>query len=427
MNLFERASRVLPGGVNSPVRAFGSVHMDPPFFVRADGPFVYDTEGKTYADFITSWGPMILGHGPKDLIERAKDYFDEGISFGLPTLIEVEMAELFCSAVETDMVRMVNSGTEATMSAIRLARGYTNKRKVVKFEGCYHGHSDALLVKSGSGTLTYNAPTSLGVPKETLEHTLVCRYNDLDNVRETIAPYADDIACIILEPIAGNMGVVPATKEFLQGLRTLCDEIKALLIFDEVISGFRLRYGSVAKDFDVTPDLLCFGKIIGGGLPVGAFTGRREIMELLSPLGGVYQAGTLSGNPLAMKMGRDMLLTLRKDQDLYTRLEEKAKVLEGGFLQNLKDTGIPGTVTRYKSMMSLFFGEFESITSYDDVKAADTELYAQYFQEMMKRGFLFAPAQFEAIFLCDAHDDAMIEDVLRANRESLEAIAKKRK
>lgn len=420
MNLFERAKKVIPGGVNSPVRAFGSVGMDPLFFTKAKGVTLTDTDGKEYIDFITSWGPMILGHCPEELVEKAKGYLEEAVTFGLPSSIEVEMAEIFTEATGTDMVRMVNSGTEATMSAIRLARGYTGRNKIIKFEGCYHGHSDSLLVKSGSGTLTYNAPTSLGVPEDTIRHTIVCEYNNIDDVKEKIAAYGDDIACVILEPIAGNMGVVVPTKEFMTELREVTEAHGILLIFDEVITGFRTCFGSVSKDFNVEPDLFCFGKIIGGGLPVGAFAGRREIMEYLSPVGGVYQAGTLSGNPLAMKMGRDVLLTLKSRPEIYDRLEKMAMTLEKGFLDNLKRTGIPGAVNRYKSMLSLFFGEFDGpILSYEDVKKADTDLYARYFRGMVKEGFLFAPAQFEAIFLSDAHTEEMMEKVLEANLRTL--------
>lgn len=422
MTLYERAKRVIPGGVNSPVRAFGSVHMDPLFFTEGKGATVRDTEGREYIDYITSWGPLILGYTPEKLIEKAKGYLEEGVTFGLPTEVEVEMAELFTEATGTDMVRMVNSGTEATMSAIRLARGYTGRNKIIKFEGCYHGHSDSLLVKSGSGTLTYNAPTSLGVPEETIKHTIVCEYNNIDDVKAQIEKYGDDIACVIIEPIAGNMGVVVPTREFITELRKVTKEHGILLIFDEVITGFRTRFGSVSVDFDVDPDLFCFGKIIGGGLPVGAFAGRREIMEYLSPIGDVYQAGTLSGNPLAMKMGRDVLLTLKENPEIYDRLEHMAKMLEDGFNENLKKTGIPGKVNRYKSMLSLFFGEFDEIRSYEDVKAADTERYAKYFQGMLKEGFLFAPAQFEAIFLSDAHTEEIIQRTLEANLKVLKTL-----
>lgn len=422
MNLYERALKVIPGGVNSPVRAFGSVDMDPIFFEKADGAYIYDVDGNKYVDFIDSWGPMILGHRPKEIVENAKHYLYEAITFGLPTEVEVEMAELFTKYTGTEMVRMVNSGTEATMSAIRLARGYTGRDKFIKFEGCYHGHSDGLLVKSGSGTLTYNAPSSLGVPKGITDYTIVCEYNNIDDVKDKIAKYGDDIACVIIEPIAGNMGVVVPDMEFIKELRKITEENGILLIFDEVITGFRTQFGSISKEFGVKPDLFCFGKIIGGGLPVGAFAGPRKIMEKLSPVGGVYQAGTLSGNPLAMKMGRDTLKTLEAHKDIYDRLEEMATRLEAGFNKNLKETGIPGKVTRYKSMMSLFFGEFDQIKSYNDVKKADTKMFAKYFREMIKEGYMFAPAQFEAIFFQAAHTDEIIDATIEANLRALKRL-----
>ena len=424
MTLFDRAKKVIPGGVNSPVRAFGSVHMDPIFFNKAKGCHLYSTDGKEYIDYICSWGPMILGHGREDLVKKAQGYLDEVLTLGLPSDVEVTMAETFTRATKTDMVRMVNSGTEATMSAIRLARGYTGRNKIIKFEGCYHGHSDGLLVKSGSGTLTYYAPTSLGVPQGTIQDTIVCRYNDLADVRKKFDQFKDQIACIIIEPIAGNMGVVVPDKEFLQGLRKLCDDNKALLIFDEVITGFRTRYGSVGDYFDVKADLYTYGKIIGGGLPVGAFAGSREIMEKLSPLGGVYQAGTLSGNPLAMKIGLDTLKVLEAHPEIYEKLDRFAYELDQGFSKNLTDLGIPGKVTRFHSMLSLFFGEFDQIKSFDDVQKADTDLYAKYFQGMVKEGFIMAPAQFEAIFLSDAHTEDIIEKTIQANRRVLEKICK---
>lgn len=424
MNIYEKAKSLMPGGVNSPVRAFGSIGIDPIFIRSAKGAYVYDVDGKEYLDFITSWGPMILGHGREDLIEKAKGYLEEGLTFGLPSEIEVEAAELITKSTGTDLIRMVNSGTEATMSAIRLARGYTGKRVIIKFEGCYHGHSDALLVKSGSGTLTFKAPTSAGVLEDTIKHTVVCRYNDIESVKEAIEEYADDVACVIIEPIAGNMGVVPAHVEFMQELRKITEENGIVLIFDEVITGFRAKFGSIAPLFGIEADLYCFGKIIGGGLPVGAFAGREEIMRHLSPDGDVYQAGTLSGNPLAMKMGRDVITVLRDNQHIYDELEAKAIALENGFNENLKATGVAGKVVRYKSMMCLFFGEFDEINSYDDVKNANTEVYSEYFKHMLSEGIVLAPAQFEAIFLSDAHTEEHIQFTIEANRRALEKIAK---
>ena len=422
MNLIERAKQRIPGGVNSPVRAFGSVDMDPVFIQSGRGAYVYDESGNEYLDFIGSWGPMILGHGKEELIQNAQEYLQEGLTFGLPTAIEVEMAELVTDATRTDMVRMVNSGTEAAMSAIRLARGFTGREKIIKFEGCYHGHSDSLLVKSGSGTLTFRKPTSSGVPYDTIKHTIVCEYNNIESVKEAVRQFPDDIACVILEPIAGNMGVVPSELAFIQELRALTEKEGIVLIFDEVITGFRTVYGSISSLFGVQADLYCFGKIIGGGLPVGAFAGKREIMEHLSPVGGVYQAGTLSGNPLAMKMGRDTLHILRDNPAIYDKLAEYGAMLEEGFTSNLKETNTPGAVTRFRSMVCLFFGEFDTIRSFEDVKHADTDTYARYFKEMIGMGIILAPAQFEAIFLSDAHTKENIEYLIASSKKAMLAI-----
>lgn len=419
MNYFDQAKEFLPGGVNSPVRAFGSVNRDPLFVKSAKGPYVYDKDGAQYIDYIGSWGPMVLGHGRDDLIELAKSYIEEGITYGLPTEVEVDMAKFFTKAVGCEMVRMVNSGTEAAMSAIRLARGYTGRDKIIKFEGCYHGHSDGLLVKSGSGALTYNAPTSAGVPKEVIQNTLVAPYNDISSIKKLIEDNPNSIACVIIEPIAGNMGVVPARPDFMKELRKITQENGILLIFDEVITGFRCRFGSIAADFDIQPDLYCFGKIIGGGLPVGAFAGSKEIMNHLSPVGDVYQAGTLSGNPLAMKMGLDVLNILQNDPSIYERMERRAKTLEEGFNDNIKLSGIDAKVTRHRSMLSLFFGQFDKIESYDDVAKADTQMFTKYFQYMFDHQILFAPAQFEAIFLSDAHNDNIIEYTIEQNKKAL--------
>lgn len=422
---FDQARDLIPGGVNSPVRAFGSVNQDPVFIERGQGARVFTSDGRSYIDFINSWGPLILGHAPKKLIERGQAYLKEGTTFGLPTQVEVEMADFLTDAIGTDMVRMVNSGTEATMSAIRLARGYTGRDKVIKFEGCYHGHSDGLLVKSGSGTLTYNAPTSAGVPQDIIDQTLVARYNDLEDVKRLFEDHKGEIACVIIEPVAGNMGVVPAQVDFMQGLRDLTKKEGALLIFDEVITGFRARFGSIAPDFGIEPDLYCFGKIIGAGLPVAAFAGPRDIMNRLSPVGDVYQAGTLSGNPLAMKMGLDILRELKARPEIYEDLEAKAQALEEGFNENIKATGLPVQVTRHRSLLTIFFGDLGQIRSYDQVAGADTDLFAAYWQEMFDAHLLFAPAQFEAIFLSTEHTDEIIDYTIRMNRQALEALARR--
>ncbi|MDO5027166.1 MAG: glutamate-1-semialdehyde 2,1-aminomutase [Tissierellia bacterium] len=425
MTLFEEAKKYIPGGVNSPVRAFGSVNRQPIFAKYGKGAYVYAENGEKYIDFINSWGPLILGHSNEILIEKAKKYLEEGITFGLPTSIEVDMARFLTQAIGTDMVRMVNSGTEATMSAIRLARGYTARDKIIKFEGCYHGHSDALLVKSGSGTLTYNVQTSKGVPLDVTKDTLICRYNDIESVKETIEANKDQIACVIIEPVAGNMGVVSPSQTFIKELRRITQEEKILLIFDEVITGFRCKFGSVKDIFGVEPDLYCFGKIIGGGLPVGAFAGRKEIMVHLSPLGGVYQAGTLSGNPLAMKMGLDVLTILKDNPSIYEKLEKHAILLEEGFNKNIKEVGIAAKTVRFKTMLCLFFGNFDKIESYDQVKMANTEAYREYHTFMLKSKILLPPAQFEAMFLSDAQDESIINYTIEQNRKALKYVKEK--
>ncbi|MEG2018506.1 MAG: glutamate-1-semialdehyde 2,1-aminomutase [Clostridium sp.] len=420
--LFEVAKKVIPGGVNSPVRAFGSVGKKPIFVKSAKGSYIYDVDGNKYLDYISSWGPMIFGHCNEELNKVAMDALQYGISYGVPAQIEVEMAQLLTSAYRgCDMVRMVNSGTEATMSAIRVARGYTGKDKIIKFEGCYHGHSDCLLVKSGSGTLTYNVPTSLGVPVDIVKHTLVCDYNNIESVKEMIKNYKDEIACIIVEPVPGNMGVVAPKIEFLKGLRELTKENDIVLIFDEVITGFRLSYGGAAQVFDITPDMVCFGKIIGGGLPVGAFGGKKEIMEMVSPCGPVYQAGTLSGNPLAMAMGIAALTKLKNNQGLYNQLEEKAEKLEAGFNENIAKTGVKAKVSRFKSMISIFFTDKE-INTYADVMTSDVSIYSKYFNFMLDAGILLPPAQYEAMFMNETLSDEDIKFTIETNLKALQSL-----
>lgn len=420
--VYEEAVKYIPGGVNSPVRAFKSVDSGPVFIKSGHGSKIKDEDGNEYVDYIGSWGPAILGHGNEELMTGIEDIIKDGLSFGLPTKIEVDMAKLMVEAYPAiDMIRMVNSGTEATMSAIRVARGYTGKKKIVKFEGCYHGHSDSLLVKSGSGTITYGVPTSLGVPEDIVKHTLVCRYNDIEDIKNTFEIHGDDIACIIVEPIAGNMGLVPADKEFLQELRNITNEYNSVLIFDEVISGFRIAYGGASEVYGIEPDMACFGKIIGGGFPVGAYGAKREIMEMVSPLGGVYQAGTLSGNPLAMHMGYKNISILRDTKDMYKIMEDKAKKLEEGIRANIEKTGVKAEIVRFKSMLTLFFGE-GPFKNYDDVSKCDTEMYGKYFKEMLERGIMLPPAQFECMFLSKAHTEEDLDKTIAANLEALEAI-----
>ncbi len=420
--LYEKAKNYIPGGVNSPVRAFGSVDKAPIFVERADGAYIYDIDGNKYLDYISSWGPLIFGHNDPEMIQIFKSSIEKGITYGVPSYIEVDMAEEIVKAYPAcEMVRMVNSGTEATMSAIRTARGYTGKDKLIKFEGCYHGHSDCLLVKSGSGTLTFNSPTSLGVPQDVIKDTIVCTFNDIESVKTAIIENKNQIAAVIVEGVPGNMGVVPPKPDFLKQLRKLTEDEGILLILDEVITGFRIAYGGVSEVYNISPDMVCFGKIIGGGLPVGAYGGKREIMQVVSPLGGVYQAGTLSGNPLAMHMGLKTLKRLKENSGIYTELEAKAVKLEEGFNKNLFELGLKYTVTRVKSMISFFFAEGE-ITNYQDVQKSDTNKYGEFFRFMLGKGILFPPAQFEGLFVNTAITDEELEYTVTCHKEALKAM-----
>ena len=419
LKIYEEATKYIPGGVNSPVRAFKSVGLDPIFIDRAHGSRIWDVDGNEYIDYICSWGPLMLGHSPKEIVEGIEEVVARGTSYGVPTAIEVDMAKIVVEAYPAiDQVRMVNSGTEATMSALRVARAYTNRNKILKFEGCYHGHSDALLVKSGSGTITYGVPTSPGVPDDVVKDTLVCRYNDLDAVREIFKEQGHEIAAIIVETVAGNMGVVSGTQEFLQLLRDITKEYRTVLIFDEVITGFRLNYSSSVGYFGIKPDMVCFGKIIGAGLPVGAYGGTREIMSMVSPVGPVYQAGTLSGNPLAMYMGKKNLEILRDNPQIYVELEEKAIRLENGLRSNIEKLGLNYTINRAGSLVCLFFAE-GPINNYDDVTKCDVPKFNKYFEELIKRGVLLAPTQFEAMFLSNAHTNEDIDYTINASYEAL--------
>lgn len=411
---YDEACAYVPGGVNSPVRAFQSVGCAPIFADHAQGSHITDIDGNTYIDYIGSWGPMILGHTSPILQVGLQEAIQKGISFGLPTTIEVDLAKLIIQAYPAmDMIRMVNSGTEATMSAIRVARGYTKKDKIIKFEGNYHGHNDCLLVSSGSGALTYGIPTSPGVPSDIVKNTLVCKYNDIDSVNEVINANPNEIAAIIIEPIAGNMGLVPASKSFLTELRSLCTKHSIVLIFDEVISGFRSAYGGASEIYGIQPDMACFGKIIGGGLPVGAYGGKKEIMQMVSPIGPVYQAGTLSGNPLAMHMGKTMLEYLKQHQEIYNKLENFGSKLQEGMQNILNKYDLSFKINRSGSLMTLFFTN-QDIHSYDDVKTCDTKLYQKYFQGMLERGILLAPSQFEAMFISSEHTQDDLEKTLHA-------------
>ena len=414
--LFDRAVKVIPGGVNSPVRAYGAIGIAPRFIDRADGCHIYDVDGKEYVDYIDSWGPMILGHNFPEVKESVLKACEKGLSFGCATAIEVEMAEFICDHIpHVDMVRMVNSGTEAVMSAVRVARGFTGKNKIIKFAGCYHGHSDAMLVSAGSGVMTSGVPDSAGVPKGCTEDTMTAVYNDLDSVRALMEQADGQTAAVIVEAVGANMGVVPPKKGFLEGLRKLCDEYGALLIFDEVITGFRLAFGGAAEYSGVTPDLVTYGKIIGAGMPVGAYGGRREIMELVSPVGKVYQAGTLSGNPIAMAAGLTQLKYLYEHQEIYKDLEEKGKRLYGGMEKILAEKNLPYHINHVSSLGSLFFTEQE-VVDYTTAKSSDTKAFSEYFKGMLAQGIHMAPSQFEAMFLSVAHTDEIIDQTLEAVR-----------
>ena len=418
--IYEEACKYIPGGVNSPVRAFKNVDMTPIFIERAKGSHIYDIEGKEYIDYIGSWGPMILGHANDLIIKDISKEIEKSTSYGLPTVKEIDLAKIIIDAYPgIDMVRMVNSGTEATMSAIRVARGYTKRDKIIKFEGNYHGHSDCLLVKAGSGALTFHTPTSPGVPSGMISDTLVCTYNDLNNVREMVSQYKNEIACIILEPIACNMGLVEATREFIVGLRKLCDENQIVLIFDEVISGFRISYQGAAGYYGVIPDMACFGKIIGGGLPVGAYAGKREIMEMVSPQGPVYQAGTLSGNPLAMTFGIRQLSYLRDHPEVYDYINKYALNLKKGIDDIIDRHQYPIHVAVCRNLLTIFFTK-DKVYNYQDVEKCDLDHFKTYYQAMVGRGIMMAPSQFEGIFVGYKHSQEDLHKTLKAIEESLQ-------
>jgi len=420
--LFQQAKASIPGGVNSPVRAFKSVGADPLFIKKAAGCRIIDEDGNSFIDYVGSWGPMIVGHCHPQVVEAVKRAMDNGASFGAPTELETTLAKMVIEAVPSiEMVRMVSSGTEATMSAIRLARGYTGRDNILKFSGCYHGHADALLVKAGSGAATFGVPDSPGVPADFAKHTLTAEYNSLESVRKLVSENRGTIACIIVEPVAGNMGTVPPREGFLEGLRELCTNEGIVLIFDEVMSGFRVAYGGAQELFGITPDMTTLGKIIGGGLPVGAFGGKREIMEKLSPSGGVYQAGTLSGNPLAMTAGITTL-TLLKQPGFYKQLEEKSRQVAEGIAKAANDAGYPIYSTRVGSMFCAFFTKGE-VHDWPSAAACDTKAFARYFLAMLNEGIYLAPSQFETGFVSAAHSEADIETTIAAASKCFKLIA----
>lgn len=415
-SLYTQAQTLIPGGVNSPVRAFSGVGGVPLFIERADGAFLYDADGNAYIDYVGSWGPMVLGHNNAAIRNAVIEAAQRGLSFGAPTEMEVKMADLVTHLVPSmDMVRMVNSGTEATMSAIRLARGFTHRDKIIKFEGCYHGHADCLLVKAGSGALTLGQPNSPGVPADFAKHTLTCTYNDLASVRAVFEQYPAEVACIIVEPVAGNMNCVPPLPEFLPGLRALCDEFGALLIIDEVMTGFRVALGGAQDHYGVVPDLTCLGKIIGGGMPVGAFGGRRDVMLALAPTGPVYQAGTLSGNPIAMAAGI-ACLTQVAEPGVHQKLTELTTQLAEGLLAAAKAENIPLVVNHVGGMFGLFFTESATVTCYQDVMQCNVERFKRFFHMMLAEGVYLAPSAFEAGFMSLAHSPENIQHTIDAAR-----------
>ncbi|HDZ16254.1 hypothetical protein LCGC14_0984320 [marine sediment metagenome] len=421
-DLFQQAQKHIPGGVNSPVRAFKGVGGDPIFFREGKGAWITDASGKKYVDYIGSWGPMIVGHAHEDVLNAVKEAVNHGLGFGAPTEIETTMADLVCDIVPSmDYVRMVSSGTEATMSAIRLARGYTGRDKIVKFEGNYHGHADSLLVKAGSGALTLGVPSSAGVPASLAEHTLTLRYNDLESVRQCFEEVGEQIACIIIEPVAGNMNCIPPVPGFLEGLREICDQYGSVLIFDEVMTGFRVALGGAQAHYNVEPDLTTFGKIIGGGLPVGAFGGKRKVMEYIAPLGPVYQAGTLSGNPISMAAGITTLKLIQQP-GFHEALARNTKTLVDGLQRLADEAGIPMTTNQVGGMFGLFFTEEKQVNFYEQVVACDQERFKKFFHLMLDNGVYLAPSAFEAGFTSAAHGDAEIQHTLNAAKIAFAAL-----
>lgn len=421
---FERAKKQIPGGVNSPVRAYKSVGIPPVFIDRAKGAHIFDIDGNEYIDYVSTWGPAILGHGREEIVKAIMKTAEKGTSFGAPTIMETEMALLINKMMPAvEMVRMVNSGTEATMSAVRLARAYTKRNKILKFEGNYHGHADGFLIQAGSGAMTLGVPNSPGVTQSTASDTVTASYNDLQAVEDLFDKYPDQIAAIIVEPVAANMGLVLPQNGFLEGLRNITQEKGALLIFDEVITGFRLGTGGAQEYFNIKPDLSTMGKIIGGGLPVGAYGGRKDIMSLLAPEGPVYQAGTLSGNPLAMAAGYTALKILNDHPEIYKRLEEKTTALAEGIRANIKTTGTHAVVNQIGSLMTLFFTQEKEVTSFKQAAQSDTSKYAQYFQQALEMGIYLAPSQYECSFVSDAHTMNDIEQTILANKKALEKLA----
>lgn len=421
-SLFEKAKQFTPGGVNSPVRAFRAVGGNPIFMKAAKGAYLFDEDGNQYVDLINSWGPMILGHAHPVVEEAVKVALSSSPSFGAPTAREAEMAELICSIVPSvERVRMVNSGTEATMSAIRVARGFTGRDKIIKMEGCYHGHGDSFLIAAGSGAMTFGTPDSPGVTKGTAQDTLIVPFNSLPAVEETLIKNKDQVAALILEPVVGNMGCVAPQPGYLEGLRKLCDQHGVVLIFDEVMTGFRLAPGGAQQKYNIKPDLTTLGKIIGGGLPVGAYGGKAEIMNHVSPLGPVYQAGTLSGNPLAMAAGLAMLKYLKEHPETYTQIDKSGDLLVNGLRKQVQDAGLKYTINHVGSMFTLFFNPSQVI-DFDTAKTSDTKAFAKYFQSMLAKGIYMAPSQYEAMFISASITEEIVKEILEASKQSLKEL-----
>lgn len=417
---FEEAKLYIPGGVNSPVRAFKSVGLTPIYIDRGEGSRVYDIDGNSFIDYVGSWGPLIMGHAHPEVVEALQETAAKGTSFGAPTLLETKMAKLVCERVPSiEVVRMVNSGTEATMSAIRLARGYTGRSKIIKFEGSYHGHADSLLIKAGSGIATLGLPDSPGVPESVASNTIAVPYNDLESVQLAFERFGEEIAAVIVEPVAGNMGVVPPQPGFLEGLRKVTSDYNSILIFDEVMTGFRVDLNCAQGRYGVTPDLTCLGKVIGGGLPVGAYGGKRELMDQIAPAGPIYQAGTLSGNPLAMAAGYTTLKLLTPD--VYEQLEERGARLQAGFERNAKEFGIPLTINRIGSMVCPFFTN-SPVVNFDTAKTSDLDRFRRYFAAMVQEGVSVPPSQFEGMFISAAHTVEDIDATIEANYNAFKSL-----
>ena len=419
--IFAKSNEYMPGGVNSPVRAYRDMGINPPVMKCGKGVIIKDEDGKEYIDFVLAWGPMILGHCNDEVVTAIKEISESAIAFGAPTELELQMARFLCEEMDNvEMVRMVNSGTEATMSAIKLARGYTKKNKIIKFAGCYHGHFDGFLVEAGSGVLTEGIAGSLGIPQDSIKNTLIGVYNDAEQVRGLFEAYGDDIAAVIIEPVAGNMGVIKADNEFMETLRVLCDEYGALLVFDEVMSGFRVAFKGAQELFNVRPDLITYAKIMGGGLPAGVYGGRKEIMENLSPVGGVYQAGTMSGNPIVMSAGLATLNILKSHPEIYEKINHIGQMLQKGVENIASENNINVVVNRFGGMMTIFFTDKDAVRTYEDAKSCNLEMFKKYFLCMNKNGINIPQSQFEALFLSSEHNEDHVKKFLSAFKEFAE-------